>query len=110
MMAGVTEVGDQQFDQEILKSEMPVLVDFWADWCVPCHMVSPVVEEIGQDRAETLRVAKLNVDDNPESAYRYGVMSIPTLILFKGGEEIARMVGAKPKEAILRELDEHLTA
>jgi thioredoxin 1 len=109
-MAGVTEVGDQQFDQEILKSEMPVLVDFWADWCVPCHMVSPVVEEIGQDRAETLRVAKLNVDDNPESAYRYGVMSIPTLILFKGGEEIARVVGAKPKDAILRELDEHLTA
>jgi thioredoxin 1 len=109
-MAGVTEVGDQQFDQEILKSEMPVLVDFWADWCVPCHMVSPVVEEIGQDRAETLKVAKLNVDDNPESAYRYGVMSIPTLILFKGGEEIARVVGAKPKDAILRELDEHLTA
>jgi thioredoxin 1 len=109
-MAGVTEVGDQQFDQEILKSEMPVLVDFWADWCVPCHMVSPVVEEIGQDRAETLKVAKLNVDDNPESAYRYGVMSIPTLILFKGGEEIARVVGAKPKEAILRELDEHLIA
>jgi thioredoxin 1 len=109
-MAGVTEVGDQQFDQEILKSEKPVLVDFWADWCVPCHMVSPVVEEIGQDRAETLRVAKLNCDDNPESAYRYGVMSIPTLILFKGGEEIARVVGAKPKDAILRELDEHLTA
>ena len=109
-MAGVTEVGDQQFDQEILKSERPVLVDFWADWCVPCHMVSPVVEEIGQDRAETLKVAKLNVDDNPESAYRYGVMSIPTLILFKGGEEIARVVGAKPKDAILRELDEHLTA
>ena len=109
-MAGVTEVGDQQFDQEILKSEMPVLVDFWADWCVPCHMVSPVVEEIGQDRAETLKVAKLNVDDNPESAYRYGVMSIPTLILFKGGEEIARVVGAKPKDAILRELDEHLIA
>jgi thioredoxin 1 len=109
-MAGVTEVGDQQFDQEILKSEKPVLVDFWADWCVPCHMVSPVVEEIGQDRAATLKVAKLNVDDNPESAYRYGVMSIPTLILFKGGEEIARVVGAKPKDAILRELDEHLTA
>jgi thioredoxin 1 len=109
-MAGVTEVGDQQFDQEVLKSEKPVLVDFWADWCVPCHMVSPVVEEIGQDKAEVLKVAKLNVDDNPESAYRYGVMSIPTLILFKGGEEVARVVGAKPKDAILRELDDHLIA
>ena len=109
-MAGVTEVGDQQFDQEILKSEKPVLVDFWADWCVPCHMVSPVVEEIGQDKGDALKVAKLNVDDNPESAYRYGVMSIPTLILFKGGEEVARVVGAKPKDAILRELDDHLIA
>jgi thioredoxin 1 len=109
-MAGVPEVGDQEFDSEILKSEKPVLVDFWADWCVPCHMVSPVVEEIGRDKAATLKVAKLNVDDNPSAAQRYGVMSIPTLILFKGGEEVARVVGAKPKDAILRELSEHITA
>ena len=109
-MAGVTEVDDQAFDQEILKADMPVLVDFWADWCVPCHMVSPVVEEIGRDKADILKVAKLNVDDNPESAQRYGVMSIPTLILFVGGEERARVVGAKPKETILRELQEHIPA
>ncbi len=109
-MGAVNDVTDQEFETEILKSETPVLVDFWADWCVPCHMVSPVVEEIGRDKAEVLRVAKLNVDDNPQAAYRYGVMSIPTLILFKGGEEVTRVVGAKPKDAILRELDQHITA
>jgi thioredoxin 1 len=107
-MAGVTEVNDRAFEQEILQADGPVLVDFWADWCVPCHMVSPVVEEIGRDQAGVLKVAKLNVDDNPESARRYGVMSIPTLILFKGGQEVSRVVGAKPKDAILREIGEHL--
>ena len=109
-MAAVTEVTDQEFESDVLKSETPVLVDFWADWCVPCHMVSPVVEEIGQDKAGEMRVAKLNVDDNPNTARKYGVMSIPTLILFVGGEERARVVGAKPKDAILQELDQHLSA
>lgn len=109
-MGAVSDVTDQEFETEILKSETPVLVDFWADWCVPCHMVSPVVEEIGIDKAENMKVAKLNVDDNPNTAQRYGVMSIPTLILFVGGEERARVVGAKPKEAILREIDQHLSA
>jgi thioredoxin 1 len=109
-MGAVSDVTDQQFETEILKSETPVLVDFWADWCVPCHMVSPVVEEIGIDKAGNMKVAKLNVDDNPNTAQRYGVMSIPTLILFVGGEERARVVGAKPKEAILREIDQHLSA
>jgi thioredoxin 1 len=109
-MGAVSDVTDQEFETEILKSETPVLVDFWADWCVPCHMVSPVVEEIGIDKAENMKVAKLNVDDNPSTAQRYGVMSIPTLILFVGGEERARVVGAKPKEAILREIDQHLSA
>jgi thioredoxin 1 len=109
-MAGITEVDDQGFDQDVLQAEKPVLVDFWADWCVPCHMVSPVVEDIGRDEADTLKVAKLNVDDNPASAQRYGVMSIPTLILFKGGREVCRVVGAKPKDAIMREIEEHLTA
>jgi thioredoxin 1 len=109
-MPGVTEVSDEGFEQEILKSEKPVLVDFWADWCVPCHMVSPVVEEIGTDKADAMRVAKLNVDDNPDTARRYGVMSIPTLILFVNGEERARVVGARPKDAILREIDQHIPA
>ena len=109
-MGAVNDVTDQEFETEILKSEKPVLVDFWADWCVPCHMVSPVVEEIGIDKAENMKVAKLNVDDNPATAQQYGVMSIPTLILFVGGEERARVVGAKPKEAILREIEQHLSA
>ena len=103
-------VTDATFNNEVLMSDKPVLVDFWADWCVPCHMVSPVVEEIGIDKAEKMRVAKLNIDDNPDTAQRYGVMSIPTLILFVEGQEKARVVGAKPKEAILREIQDHIPA
>ena len=106
----IGDVTDQDFEDRVLKSQEPVLVDFWAEWCVPCHMVSPVVEEIGQEKGESLRVAKLNIDENPEVTRRYGVMSIPTLMLFKGGEEKARMVGAKGKEALLREIDPHLAA
>ncbi len=109
-MGAVSEVTDQEFDTEILRSEKPVLVDFWADWCVPCHMVSPIVEEIGRERSDAMTVAKLNVDENPNTARRYGVMSIPTLILFKDGEEQARLIGAKPKDAILRELEPHFAA
>ncbi|HSL68168.1 MAG TPA: thioredoxin [Actinomycetota bacterium] len=109
-MAVIGDVTDQDFDERVLKSNEPVLVDFWAEWCVPCHMVSPVVEEIGQEKGESLRVAKLNIDENPEVTRRYGVMSIPTLMLFKGGEEKARVVGARGKEALLREIDPHLAA
>ena len=106
----IGDVTDQNFEERVLKSNEPVLVDFWAEWCVPCHMVSPVVEEIGQEKGESLRVAKLNIDENPEVTRRYGVMSIPTLMLFKGGEEKARVVGARGKEALLREIDPHLAA
>ncbi|MGH2527985.1 MAG: thioredoxin [Actinomycetota bacterium] len=106
----IGDVTDQDFEERVLKSDEPVLVDFWAEWCVPCHMVSPVVEEIGQEKGESLRVAKLNIDENPEVTRRYGVMSIPTLMLFKGGEEKARVVGARGKEALLREIDPHLAA
>ena len=109
-MANVLETTDQGFDSEVLSSDKPVLVDFWADWCVPCHMVSPVVEEIGRDKSAVLKVTKLNVDDNPATSRKYGVMSIPTLILFVGGEEKARVIGAKPKDAILREIEQHITA
>jgi thioredoxin 1 len=109
-MSGVSEVDDQAFEEQILKANKPVLVDFWADWCVPCHMVSPAVEEIGRDKAQVLQVAKMNVDDNPDTARRYGVMSIPTLILFVQGEERARVIGAKPKDTILREIEEHISA
>src|SRR5437763_16741801 len=100
----VIHVTDQDFKSEVLDDGRPVLVDFWAEWCVPCHMVSPVVEEIARDHAGDGTVGKLNVDDNAETARRFGVLSIPTLILFAGGEERARVVGARGKEAILREI------
>jgi thioredoxin 1 len=109
-LAAIGDVTDQDFEERVLKSDEPVLVDFWAEWCVPCHMVSPVVEEIGQEKGESLRVAKLNIDENPEVTRRYGVMSIPTLMLFKGGEEKARVVGARGKQALLKEIDPHLAA
>jgi len=104
----IGEVTDGDFDKRVLEAGKPVLVDFWAEWCVPCHMVSPVVEEIGQEQGENLEVAKLNIDDNPDATRRYGVMSIPSLILFKDGQEVARVIGAKPKAAILRDLQPHL--
>jgi thioredoxin 1 len=107
-MANIGDVTDGDFQTTVLEADAPVLVDFWAEWCVPCHMVSPVVEQIGVEKAEALRVAKLNIDDNPEVTRKYGVMSIPSLILFVGGEEVARVVGARGKDALLKELDPHL--
>lgn len=109
-MSEILTATDSEWETQVLNAEKPVLVDFWADWCVPCHMVSPIVEEIGQERSSDIAVAKLNVDDNPETARRYGVMSIPTLILFKGGEEKARVVGAQSKESILGQIETHVGA
>jgi thioredoxin 1 len=106
----VTHVSDQDFESQVLQSPMAVLVDFWAEWCVPCHMVSPVVEEIARDNTERLKAVKLNVDDNPQTARKYGVMSIPTLIVFKEGQEKARVIGARGKDAILREIEPHFAA
>jgi thioredoxin 1 len=110
MSESVIHVTDRDFETEVLQSDRPVLVDFWAEWCVPCHMVSPIVEQIARENADRLKAAKLNVDENPQAALRYNVRSIPTLILFKDGEERARVVGARGKEAILRELEPHLAA
>ena len=110
MSDNVGNVSDATFEQEVLSSDVPVLVDFWAEWCVPCHMVSPVVEEIARDRAADIKAMKLNVDDNPDTARKYAVMSIPTLIVFRDGEERARVVGARGKEAILREIEPHFVA
>jgi thioredoxin 1 len=104
----VNDVTDQEFDDKVLGADKPVLVDFWAEWCVPCHMVSPIVEEIASENADKLGVAKVNVDENPDVTRRFGVMSIPSLILFAGGEEKARVVGARGKEAILKEIQPHL--
>jgi thioredoxin 1 len=109
-VALIGDVTDQDFEERVLGSERPVLVDFWAEWCVPCHMVSPVVEEIGRDKGEDLQVAKLNIDENPDVTRKYGVMSIPTLMLFKDGQEIARVVGARGKDALLKEIDPHVAA
>ena len=109
-MALIGDVTDQDFEDRVLKSDTPVLVDFWAEWCVPCHMVSPVVEEIGRDKGASLEVAKLNIDENPEITRKYGVMSIPTLMLFKDGQEMARVVGARGKDALLKEIDPHIAA
>jgi thioredoxin 1 len=106
----IIHVSDDDFQQTVLDSDQPVLVDFWAEWCVPCHMVSPVVEEIARDQAGKMKAVKLNVDDNPMVTRKYQVMSIPTLIVFRNGEEMARVVGARGKEAILREIQPHIAA
>jgi thioredoxin 1 len=100
------EVSDASFSTDVLSSNKPVLVDFWATWCGPCKMVAPVLEEIASERAEHLTVAKLDVDANPETARDFQVVSIPTMILFKDGQPVKRIVGAKGKAALLRELSD----
>jgi len=108
MAAGIPDLTDQNFDEEIKSSDAPVLVDFWAEWCGPCKMIAPTLEEISKDFAGRLKVAKLNVDDATSTAQRYEVMSIPTLILFKDGEPRLRIVGAKGKGQLLQEIDPFL--
>lgn len=102
-------VTDGSFDSDVIKSGTPVLVDFWATWCGPCKMVAPVLEELAGEKAGELTVAKLDVDANPETARAFNVVSIPTLILFKNGEPVKRIVGAKGKAALLREISEELS-
>ena len=104
MAAGILDLTADQFDAEVLQSDRPVLVDFWAPWCGPCRMIAPIVEEIAREYADRLKVTKLNVDDHGDIAGRYGVMSIPTLIVFKGGEPVARIVGFRPKEELEQEI------
>ena len=99
-------VTDATWASEVLDSDVPVLVDFWAEWCGPCRMVAPVVEEIANEQAGKLKVCKLNVDENPETARTYRVMSIPTLMVFAGGEERKRIVGAKGKAQLLAEVED----
>lgn len=101
-------VTDDSFSEDVLTSSTPVLVDFWATWCGPCKMVAPVLEEIASEKAGALTVAKLDVDANPTTARDFQVVSIPTMILFKGGEPVKRIVGAKGKAALLRELTDLL--
>ena len=99
-MSKVIEISEDNFESEVLKSELPVLVDFWAPWCGPCRMMAPVVEELAQSMGEVVKVCKIDIDQNPELAEKYGVMSIPTFIVIKNGSETARTVGVTPKSEL----------
>ena len=101
----VKEVTDDSFEHEVLKSEKPVLVDFWAAWCAPCRRLSPTVEAIAEQYSGNVAVVKVNVDDNPSTTARYGIKAISSLILFSGGKEVARVVGAASKESISRMIE-----
>ncbi len=102
------EITDGNFENEVLKSKQPVLIDFWADWCGPCRMVAPHVDAIAQEYNGVLRVGKMDVDDNPAVPGRYGIVGIPTLMLFKGGAVVARITGAQPKDRIVAQILPHL--
>ncbi|MEU2050524.1 thioredoxin [Streptomyces albidoflavus] len=108
LVAELKSVTDASFEQDVLKSDKPVLVDFWAAWCGPCRQIAPSLEAIAAEHGEQIEVVKLNIDENPETAAKYGVMSIPTLNVYQGGEVAKTIVGAKPKAAIVRDLDEFI--
>jgi len=105
---GILTLDDATFSESVLGADTPVVVDFWAEWCGPCKMIAPVLEEIADQHPEKLRIVSLNVDDNPETARRYDVMSIPTLLVFKDGEPAKRLVGAKGKGQLLQDLAEFI--
>ena len=104
----VDAITDDQFETEVLAAGQPVLVEFWAQWCGPCHQLAPVVEKVAEERADGLRVVKINSDENPLASARYRVLGLPTLILFEGGEPTAQIVGARPKSVLDKELDKAL--
>jgi len=104
------EVTDSSFDNEVVQSSSPVLVDFWAEWCGPCKMIAPVVEEIAKDYDGKLKVAKVDVDSNPQSAGKFGVRSIPTLLLFKDGQVVDQIIGAVPKRHLIEKIEKHVPA
>ncbi|HWE67020.1 MAG TPA: thioredoxin [Acidimicrobiales bacterium] len=108
MSEKIVTLSDATFDEHVKGSDIPVLVDFWAEWCGPCKMISPVLEEIAEENAGKLQIGKLNIDDNLEVTRRFDVMSIPTLILFKDGQPEVRLIGAKPKKALLEEIQAYL--
>ncbi|MSO27208.1 MAG: thioredoxin [Candidatus Nanopelagicales bacterium] len=107
MMGATIKVSDASFTADVLQSDKPVIVDFWAEWCGPCRMVAPILEEIASEN-ETIVIAKLNVDENPQTSASYGITSIPTLNVYQGGEVVKSIIGAKPKAALLAELAPYL--
>lgn len=102
------EVTDANFESEVLKSDKPVLVDFWAEWCGPCRMIAPIVEEIAKEYNGTLKVGKMDVDANPQVSMQFGIRSIPTLLIFKGGRVVDQVIGAVPKRVLTEKLSKHL--
>jgi len=108
MATGIVNLSTATFDEAVSGTDAPIVVDFWAEWCGPCKMITPVLEELASELVDQVTIAKLNVDDNPEVAMRFNVMSIPTLLVFQGGEVRKRLVGAKGKSQLLQELDEFL--
>ncbi len=106
----VTSINDQDFQKLVLESDRPVVVDFWAPWCGPCRMVSPIVEELSREYGDKVRFLKMNTDENEQTAIQYGIFSIPTLIIFKDGREVNRLVGFAPKEQLKRQIDRSLSA
>ena len=108
MSESILKLTDAEFENQVIKSEKPILVDYWAEWCGPCKMIAPILEEIAAEQGEKIQIAKLNVDEANEIAIRFEVMSIPTLIVFDNGVPTKRIVGAKGKAALLEDLDEYL--
>ena len=105
MAANVSEVTDQEFETSVIKSDQPVLVDFWAPWCGPCRAIAPIVEELAGEYQGKVSFAKLNTDDNQRTAMKYGIMAIPTLVLFRGGNEVARVTGVQSKANLKKTID-----
>jgi len=108
MSGDVVQVTDENFNDEVIKSDLPVLVDFWAEWCGPCKMVEPEVEKLLDEKKEVLKVGRLNVDESRDTAIKYGISSIPTLMLFKNGEVKEKLIGAMSKDRILDKISQHL--